>query len=78
VASLRSGTERVQRNRPDIEGEIREIVEFMKSLGAPIEVGAYYRKFQEARDEDLDSLLQDVRLQRALFLKQREKADSDE
>lgn len=77
AASLRSGQERVRRSRSEIEGEIRQIVESMKSLGAPVEVGAFYRKFQETREEDLDSLLEDLELQRALFLKQREKADSD-
>jgi hypothetical protein len=69
---------RMRRARADIESDIRELVESMQMLGAPVQAGAYHRKFQEARDEDLESLLEDLQFQRELLLKQKEqKADSD-
>jgi hypothetical protein len=68
---------RVHRTRSEIEREIRETVESMRALGAPIEAGAYHRKFEEARDEDLESMLEDLHFQRALLLKQRDEADSN-
>ena len=61
---------RIGRSRSDIEREIREVVESMRALGAPVEAGAYHRKFEEARDEDLESLLEDLQFQRTLLLKQ--------
>jgi hypothetical protein len=77
AASFETQKVRVRRTRSEIEREIRETVESMRTLGAPIEVGAYHRKFQEARDEDLESMLEDLQFQRALLLKQRDKADSN-
>jgi len=76
-ASLRSGREKVRLSRSEVEAQIREVVESMRSLGAPVEAGAFYRKFQGARDEDLESLLEDLQLQRALLLKQQGGAKTD-
>jgi hypothetical protein len=78
AASFKRQKARVHSTRSEIEREIREIVESMRALGAPVEAGAYHRKFEEARDEDLESLLEDLRFQRALLLKQQAKADSNE
>jgi hypothetical protein len=75
--SLESQKARVRRSRAEIQHEIREIVESMRALGAPVEAGAYHRKFEEAQDEDLESLLEDVRFQRDLLLKRKDKADSN-
>jgi type I site-specific restriction endonuclease len=77
AASFETQKARVHRTRSEIEREIRDTVESMRVLGAPIEMGAYHRKFEEARDEDLESLLEDLHFQRALLLKQRDKADSN-
>jgi hypothetical protein len=77
AASFETQKARVRRTRSEIEREIRETVESMRTLGAPIETGAYHRKFEEARDEDLDSMLEDLQFQRDLLIKQREKADSN-
>jgi hypothetical protein len=69
---------RMHRARVDIERDIRELVESMQTLGVQVQAGAYHRKFEESRDEDLESLLEDLRFQRELLLKQKEKkADSD-
>jgi hypothetical protein len=65
---------KMQRSRTEVQDEIREVVESMRTLGAPVEAGAYYRKFEEARDDDLVSLLEDLRYQHELLLK---KADSN-
>jgi len=67
----------IRRTRSEIERDIREMIESMRALGAPIEAGAYHRNFEEARDEDLESLLEDLRFQRELLLKQQGKADSN-
>jgi Pex19 protein family protein len=77
AASFESQKERAHRTRSEIEREIRETMESMRALGAPIEAGAYHRNFEEARDEDLDSLLEDLQFQRALLLKQKDKRDSN-
>ena len=77
AASFETQKARVHRTRSEIECEIREIVEAMRALGAPVEAGAYHRNFEEARDEDLESLLEDLRFQRALLQKQQDKADSN-
>ena len=77
AASFETQKARVHSTRSEIEREIREIVESMRALGAPVEAGAYHRNFEEARDEDLESLLEDLRFQRALLLKQQDKADSN-
>lgn len=77
TASFESQKARVHRSRAEIKQEIQEIVESMRVLGAPVEVGAYHRKFEEAQDEDLESLLEDVRFQRDLLLKRQRKADSN-
>jgi hypothetical protein len=62
---------KAHRSRSEIEREIRETIEAMRGLGAPVEAGAYHRKFQEARDEDLESLLDDLRLQKEWLTGQR-------
>jgi hypothetical protein len=77
TASFESQKARVHRSRAEIQQEIQEIVESMRVLGAPVEAGAYHRKFEEAQDEDLESLLEDVRFQRDLLLKRQSKADSN-
>lgn len=77
AASFESQKERAHRTRSEIEREIRETMESMRALGAPIEAGAYHRNFEEARDEDLESLLEDLQFQRALLLKQQDKKDSN-
>ena len=73
-ASIEHRNKRTRQSRPEVERRIREIVESMRTLGVAIEVGAFHRKFQEARDEDLDSLLEDLELQRNLLLKKQDKA----
>jgi hypothetical protein len=77
AASFESQKARVHRTRTEIEREIRETMESMRALGAPIEAGAYHRNFEEARDEDLESLLDDLQFQRTLLLKQQDKKDSN-
>lgn len=76
VKSFETGEPRIpHRTRSELEREIREIVESMLGLGAAVEVGAYHRKFEEARDEDLESLLDDLRLQREWLVRRSKKAD---
>ena len=70
--------EKAHRSRDEVVKEIQEVLEFMRNQGAPVEVGAFYRKFQEAGDEDLVSLLEDMKLQRDLLLRRDEEADADE
>lgn len=77
TASFETQKERVHSTRSEIMREIREIVESMRLLGAPVEAGAYHRKFEEAGDEDLESLLEDLRFQRDLLRKQRDEVDSN-
>jgi hypothetical protein len=77
AASFEPQKARAHRTRTEIEREIRETMEAMRALGAPIEAGAYHRNFEEARDEDLESLLDDLQFQRALLLKQQDKKDSN-
>jgi hypothetical protein len=77
AASFETQKARAHHTRSEIEREIREIVESMRELGVPVEAGAYHRNFEEARDEDLESLLEDLRFQQALLLKQQHKADSN-
>jgi len=77
AASFESQKTRTYRTRAEIEREIRETMESMRALGAPIEAGAYHRNFEEARDEDLESLLDDLQFHRALLLKQQDKKDSN-
>jgi hypothetical protein len=78
TASLETHAVKIHRARADIEHDIRELVESMRTLGAPVEAGAYHRKFEEARDEDLESLLEDLKFQRELLLRRQEKkADSN-
>jgi hypothetical protein len=77
AASFETQKARAHHTRSEIEREIRETIESMRALGARVEAGAYHRNFEEARDEDLESLLEDLRFQRALLLKQQDKADSN-
>jgi len=62
-------------HRPRIKtiAQIELLVEQMRQLGAPAEAGAYHQKFQEASDTDLESLLQDLRMQCQLLKHQRDK-----
>ncbi len=53
--------------------QIKLLVEQMRQLGAPEEAGAYHQKFQEASDIDLESLLQDLRVQCQLLKNQKDK-----
>ena len=53
--------------------QIKLLVEQMRQLGAPEEAGAYHQKFQEASDTDLESLLQDLRVQCRLLKSQKDK-----
>ncbi len=75
--AMRKQIERAHRSRNQVVKEIQEVLEFMRSQGAPVEVGAFYRKFQEAREEDLVSLLEDMELQRDLFLRRDKETDAD-
>jgi hypothetical protein len=51
--------------------QINVLVEQMRQFGAPAEAGAYHQKFQEASDTDLESLLQDLRMQYELLQNQK-------
>ena len=55
--------EKASRTRDKIVSEIRQIVESLRQQGTEIVAGAYYRKFEEATDEDLESLLEDPKVQ---------------
>ncbi len=70
----RQAQELIQETRPkgrlshtQLIEEITGILAFMQSQGAPVVSGAYYRKFKEATTEDLESLLEDLRIQRDLL-----------
>ena len=73
--SLESAGPKTHRSLAEIKDEIWRIVESIRSLGVPVEAGAYHRKFEEAQEEDLESLLQDLRFQRDRLLKRRERSD---
>ena len=77
VASFESPITQARQTRAEIIAEIRKVMESMRTLGSPVEAGAYHRKFEEARDEDLESLLQDIRFQRDLLLKQHRQENSN-
>lgn len=51
------------RTRAEVEQGIREIVQAMRQLGAPVIPGAYHQKFQESTDADLESMLEDLEAQ---------------
>jgi ElaB/YqjD/DUF883 family membrane-anchored ribosome-binding protein len=59
--------------RTTIIEQIKELIEQMQQLGAPVVAGAYHQKFQEATDTDLESLLEDLRTQYELLRGQRDK-----
>jgi len=47
--------------------EIQDVTAAMQRLGAPVQAGAYFREFKEATDQDLESLLNDLKVQRDLL-----------
>jgi hypothetical protein len=47
--------------------EIQNVTAAMQKLGAPVQAGAYFREFKEATDQDLESLLNDLTVQRDLL-----------
>jgi len=53
--------------REGIKQRIKDLIDSMKGEGAPITAGAFFMKFQEAKDEDLQSLLEDLEIQRDLM-----------
>lgn len=59
----------VRTERKEVEEEIRRTIESLMSLGAQLVPGTYYRQFKEATIEDLESLLQDLSIQKELLLK---------
>jgi len=65
--------ENVRRPRIETIEQINLLVEQMRQLGAPEEAGAYHQKFREASDADLESLLQDLRVQCRLLKIQKDK-----
>lgn len=67
--------EKVSRTREKVVSEIRHIVESLKQQGTEIVAGAYYRKFEEATDEDLESLLEDLKVQFEAVRKKRRTTD---
>jgi len=77
VTLFTSRTAKARKSRAEIVAEIRRVIDSMRDLGSPVEAGAYHRKFEGARDEDLESLLEDLSFQRDLLLKQRGPEKSD-
>jgi hypothetical protein len=73
LADLAVPSENVRRPRIKTIEQIKLLVEQMRQLDAPEEAGAYYQKFQEASDTDLESLLQDLRVQYQLLKNQKDK-----
>lgn len=63
LAALESLREKPKRTREELVSAIRRAVEFLEGQGAGIVVGAYHRKFEQATDADLESLLADLNLQ---------------
>lgn len=57
--------------RPQLVELIKELIDQMRQLGAPVAAGAYHQKFQEATETDLESLLDDLRMQCELLRSQR-------
>jgi hypothetical protein len=51
------------RARSVVENEINNLIQAMQKLGANVPSGAYYQKFREATDADLESLRDDLALQ---------------
>ena len=52
-----------RRTRPDTELEIQNVINAMQELGATVSAGAYYQKFQEVTEVDLESMLRDLNTQ---------------
>jgi len=69
---------KVRRNRNEVMREIQALVESMRAQGFPLEAGAFHRKFKEATDQDLESLLEDLRIQRDLALRKERDANLDD
>jgi len=63
------------RSRAEIVAEIKEVADSMGSLGAPIAAGAYHSRFEEASEDDLDSLLRDLKIQRDLLRRKQERGN---
>jgi hypothetical protein len=63
------------RSREEIVTEIREVADGMRSLGAPIVAGAYHRNFEEATEDDLETLLNDLKVQWDLMQRKQEHGD---
>lgn len=57
--------------RDELKANIRATIESMQDLGVPMQVGAFHLKFQEAGDEDLESMLEDLTSQLALLKRQK-------
>ena len=70
--------EKASRTREKVISEIRQIVESLKQQGTEIVAGAYYRKFEEATDEDLESLLEDLKAQHEAVRRKRQMPDEKE
>jgi ElaB/YqjD/DUF883 family membrane-anchored ribosome-binding protein len=77
LEALRTIQDRVRRTRDELVSEIRRIIETLESEGTGVVAGAYYRKFQEATDEDLKSLLEDLEVQLVAVRRKKRATDSD-
>src|SRR5437660_1521977 len=73
LESFTGARETVHRPRMKTVELIKQVVEQMRRLGAPVTAGAYHQKFQEASDTDLESLLEDLRTQYELLNSQKNK-----
>jgi hypothetical protein len=56
--------------------QMQAIIDRMHLMGAPVESGAFFRKFEAAPDEDLESMLEDLMMQLE-SLNREKKADSN-
>jgi len=61
------------RARIVVENEINSLIQSMRQLGATVPTGAYYQKFREATDADLESLRDDLALQYQILKKKQTK-----
>lgn len=75
IQAIQPVREKPSRTRDKVASEIRQILEALRQQGTKVAAGAYYRKFDEATDQDLESLLEDLKVQLEAVRKKEQKPD---
>jgi ElaB/YqjD/DUF883 family membrane-anchored ribosome-binding protein len=77
IQALQPLREKASRTRDTVVSEIRRIVEALQQQGAKVAAGTYYRKLDETTDQDLESLLEDLKVQLEAVRKKAQRSDAE-